>query len=298
MAVDSIGMPGDLTVEIAKMLKEKHGLSAMISSLRGTHSHTAPQLSRGLDNLYTVPQSPKRGPDRRLYSAVRDRVVAAVSQAIENLAPAKLTVNTGAAEFAKNRRGLKDGKWVGFSVQAGGVVDHTVPCLRISSLRGRSARCCFNYACHCTTLGGNYNRVNGDWAGYAAAELEAAHPGMLAFSVIGCGADANPDHPTPDQVESSRINGRQLAAAVEKQLTAPGIDLSSSLQSRLASRGSPPKRPRPRHSQAVAEPSPGSSSCRDMLATLARMGATARDLPDADPCLAVWRSVRDGLHGR
>lgn len=289
VAVDSIGLPGDLTVEIAKMLKEKHGLQRDDLVISGTHSHTAPQLSRGLDNLYTVPQSAEEQARTDAYTQLfRDRVVAAVSQAIENLAPVKLTVNTGEATFAKNRRGLKDGKWVGFSVQAGGVVDHTVPCLRISSLEGQVRAVLFNYACHCTTLGGNYNRVNGDWAGYAAAELETAHPGMLAFSVIGCGGDANPDHPTPDQVESSRINGRQLAAAVEKQLTAPGIDLSSSLQSTFGFAGIAPERPSAEAltKQLLNTQPQVRRHAENMLATLARMGR----LPETYPMpIHVWR---------
>lgn len=289
VAVDSIGLPGDLTVEIAKILKERHGLQRDDLVISGTHSHTAPQLSRGLDNLYTVPQSAEEQARTDAYTRLfRDRVVAAVDRAIENLAPAKLTVNTGEAIFAKNRRGLKDGKWVGFSVQAGGVVDHTVPCLRVSTPEGQVRAVLFNYACHCTTLGGNYNRVNGDWAGYAAAELEAAHPGMLAFSVIGCGADANPDHPTPDQVESSRINGRQLAAAVEKQLTAPGIDLSYSLQSTFGFAGIAPERPSAEAltKQLLSTQPQVRRHAENMLATLARMGR----LPETYPMpIHVWR---------
>lgn len=289
VAVDSIGLPGDLTVEIAKILKEKHGLQRDDLVISGTHSHTAPQLTRGLDNLYTVPQSAEEQARTDSYTQVlRDRVVAAVSQAIENLTPAKLTVNTGEAEFARNRRGLKDGKWVGFSVEAGGVVDHTVPCLRVTTADGQVRAVLFNYACHCTTLGGSYNRVNGDWAGYAAAELETAHPGMLAFSVIGCGADANPDHPTPDQIESSRINGRQLAAAVEKQLTAPGIDLSSSLQSTFGFAGIAPERPTAEAltKQLLSTQPQVRRHAENMLATLARMGR----LPETYPMpIHVWR---------
>jgi putative membrane-bound dehydrogenase-like protein len=289
VAIDSIGLPGDLTVEIAKLLNEKHGLQRDDLVISGTHSHTAPKLSRGLDNLYTVPQSAEEQTRTDAYTQVlRDRVVEAVSQAIENLAPAKLTVNTGEATFAKNRRGLKDGKWVGFSVQAGGVVDHTVPCLRVSTPEGQVRAVLFNYACHCTTLGGNYNRVNGDWAGYAAAELETAHPGMLAFSVIGCGADANPDYPTPAQVESSRINGRLLAAAVEKQLTAPGIDLSSSLQSTFGFAGIAPERPSAEAltKQLLSTQPQVRRHAENMLATLARMGR----LPETYPMpIHVWR---------
>ena len=64
--------------------------------------------------------------------------------------------------------------------------------------------------------------MNGDWAGYATSELETAHPGMLAFSLIGCGADANPEREGPRQLELAKAQGHELVVAVEKQLASTG----------------------------------------------------------------------------
>jgi putative membrane-bound dehydrogenase-like protein len=72
----------------------------------------------------------------------------------------------------------------------------------------------FNYACHCTTLDGNYYRINADWAGYAAADLEAAHPGCVALCTIGCGADANPE-PRGER-EMSELHGRALGREIKR----------------------------------------------------------------------------------
>lgn len=289
VSVDSIGLPGDLTVEIAKLLKEKHGIQRDDLVISGTHSHTAPQLSRGLDNLYTIPQSAEEQAKTDAYTLlVRDRVVEAVGQAIENLAPAKLTVNIGEATFAKNRRGLKDGKWIGFSVEAGGVVDHTVPMLRITAADGTVRAVLYNYACHCTTFGPGHNRVNGDWAGYAAAELEAAHPGMLAFSVIGCGADANPDREGPTQLEKAKAQGHELASAVEKQLAAEGLEVTAPLQSTFGFAGIAPERPSAEAltKQLLSTQPQVRRHAENMLATLARMGR----LPETYPMpIHVWR---------
>jgi putative membrane-bound dehydrogenase-like protein len=289
VSVDSIGLPGDLTVEIAKLLKEKHGIQRDDLVISGTHSHTAPQLSRGLDNLYTIPQSAEEQAKTDAYTLlVRDRVVEAVGQAIENLAPAKLTVNVGEATFAKNRRGLKDGKWIGFSVEAGGVVDHTVPMLRITAADGTVRAVLYNYACHCTTFGPGHNRVNGDWAGYAAAELEAAHPGMLAFSVIGCGADANPDREGPTQLEKAKAQGHELASAVEKQLAAEGLEVTAPLQSTFGFAGIAPERPSAEAltKQLLSTQPQVRRHAENMLATLARMGR----LPETYPMpIHVWR---------
>ena len=50
-----------------------------------------------------------------------------------------------------------------------------------------------NYACHCTTLGGEFNQICAEWAGYACNEVERQFPGATALMIIGCGADANPE---------------------------------------------------------------------------------------------------------
>ena len=50
-----------------------------------------------------------------------------------------------------------------------------------------------SYACHCTTLGGDFNQICGDWSGFAQQYLEADFPSAVSLITIGCGADANPE---------------------------------------------------------------------------------------------------------
>jgi hypothetical protein len=65
--------------------------------------------------------------------------------------------------------------------------------LRASDASGKVRAVLFGYACHCTTLGGEFNKICGDWAGYACEEIEQQSPGAIALAIIGCGADANPE---------------------------------------------------------------------------------------------------------
>ena len=289
VSVDTIGFPGDLTVEISRLLKTKHQVERADLVISGTHSHTAPQLTRGLDNLYGVPQSAEEVAKTRAYTDyVRDQIVMAVDQAIVDLAPARLSTSTGEATFAHNRRALTDGKWAGFGDNPRGVVDHTVPCLKVMAGDGDEVRAVlFNYACHCTTFGSEHNTVNGDWAGYAATELEAAHPGMFAFSLIGCGADANPVR-NDNQLESSKRNGHELAAAVEQQLTAASTPIDAGLQSTFGFAGLASDRPSEDDlRKGLASPQPQARQhAENMLATLARKGR----LPETYPMpIHVWR---------
>jgi hypothetical protein len=88
-----------------------------------------------------------------------------------------------------------------------------------------------NYACHCTTLGGDFNQIAGDWAGYAQQYIEAEHPGAVALITIGCGADANPE--PRGSLELCRQHGRVLADEVGRLLKTQLKPLSSDLQCRL-----------------------------------------------------------------
>jgi len=290
VSVDTIGFPGDLTVEIGKLLNEKHGIARDDLVISGTHSHTAPQLSRGLDNLYTAPQSAEEAARTAAYTAfVQDKVVEVVGLAIADLAPARLSIGIGEATFAKNRRTIVDGKWTGFGTNPSGAVDHTVPCLKVMAPDDQTVRAVlFNYACHCTTFGPEHNRVNGDWAGYAAAELETAHPGLLAFSLIGCGADANPEREGPQQLKLAKAQGHELAVAVEKQLATNGTVIETSLQSTFGFAGIASDRPTPddiKKELASTQPQVRRHA-EHMLATLAKMGR----LPETYPMpIHVWR---------
>ena len=81
----------------------------------------------------------------------------------------------GFAGFAANRR------------TKGGPVDTSVPVLFVFTPEGQMRALFANYACHCTTLGGDFNKVCGDWAGFAQEYLEQAYPGATALVALGCG---------------------------------------------------------------------------------------------------------------
>src|SRR5690606_422960 len=84
----------------------------------------------------------------------------------------------------------------------------------------------FGYACHCTTLG--HQKFNGDYAGYAQRDIEAAHPGATALFVNGCSGDQNP-YPRR-QPEYAEAHGRTLALAVQAALETEMQPLSGRLR--------------------------------------------------------------------
>jgi putative membrane-bound dehydrogenase-like protein len=218
VSVDTIGLPGSMVQELARQLEQRHGLSRQQIVVATTHTHSGPDLVSELSNIFSVALTePEIAAGGRYRKRLTVAILAAVDQALQSLAPAQLAFGSGEVGFAANRRLLKDGRWTGFGVQSDGPVDHSVPVLRICGDDGRVRGVVFNYACHCTTLDGDYYRINGDWAGYAAADLEAAYPGSVALSTIGCGADANPN-PRGSR-ELSELHGHALSNEVKRIVT-------------------------------------------------------------------------------
>jgi hypothetical protein len=77
----------------------------------------------------------------------------------------------------------------------------------------------FGYACHNTTL--SFQKLCGDYAGFAQKYIEEAHPGTIAMFLAGCGGDQNP-YPR-GTLELCQQHGRALANSVETALQAKSV---------------------------------------------------------------------------
>ena len=139
-----------------------------------------------------------------------------VELALADLAPAEISVGHGSAGFAVNRR-QSTPRGVVIGLNPKGPVDHDVPVLKIASPEGKLRAVLFGYACHNTTLGGDCYKFNGDYAGFAQAELEKALPGTTAMFLQLCGGDQNPN--PRGKLELAEAHGRTLAGEVRRVLS-------------------------------------------------------------------------------
>jgi len=218
-SVETIGFPGTLTTSIARRLQQDYGIAREQFVLCSTHSHTAPQLAGGLPNLFIIPLTDDEETKMEAYTNwLADRVVECVGKAIEDLSPGRLLRGEGTARFAVNRRVIAGNRWKGFGVRREGSVDHSLPVLKVVSPDGTLRGIVFNYACHCTTLTAKFNRVSGDWAGFAQDDVEEMFPGAIALCTIGCGADANPQ--PRGELDMAKAHGRAVAIEVRKIVSA------------------------------------------------------------------------------
>lgn len=158
-----------------------------------------------------------------------EKIIAAVGLALKQLQPAVLSFGRGEATFGMNRRVEKNNRFV-FGANKDGVKDDDVPVLRVASPDGSLRAVLFSYACHNTTLPAEFYQFNGDYAGYAEAELEKANPGATAMFMMGCGADVGPQ-PT-GKVEFASEHGKVLAASVSKVLAGSMVRVSGGLKTK------------------------------------------------------------------
>ncbi|HBE68105.1 MAG TPA: hypothetical protein DDW52_08145, partial [Planctomycetaceae bacterium] len=221
VSIDSIMVSGEMTGRVAQWLAQEYDIPQNQLVLSSTHSHAAPHLTGGLTNLFRDAQTQSeidatRRYTQRVEQAIRD----SIKLAIDSRRKSKLQSSDGEANFAVNRRVLdSEGKWSGFGVQENAAVDHRVRVLAALDEDNKLIAAAYMYACHCTTLGGDFNEVSGDWAGLSASRLEQINPNTVFLPIIGCGANANPE-PRGDYQDAQR-HSAEIVDAVGHALKGP-----------------------------------------------------------------------------
>lgn len=208
VSLDNCILPAGVAETIRGRLGRELGLARERIALTVTHTHSAPCLSGAAPNIFAqeIPAEDQAAIDAYTGLFV-DSTVEAVTRAMQTRRPGRLAWGQGRADFARNRR------------TPGGPVDPAVPVLRATGEDGTLIAVLTSYACHCTTLSGDFNASHGDWAGVAAASIEAEHPGTVGLVAIGCGADANPS--PRGTLALAEQHGRSLAAEVERLIRLP-----------------------------------------------------------------------------
>ena len=217
VSIDAIGISAVMTERVLEKVLPTLKIPRSRIVFCTTHSHTAPHLDGVIRNLFGVamPQSENEAMLRTTQKTI-DGISKAVLEAAANLKAGTVDYGLGRAEFAINRRMLKDKQWVGIGTVDDGPVDRNVRILRVRDDAGKLVAVSYQYACHSTSISPDANKISGDWGGISAAILEEKNPGCVALPIIGCGADANPN--PRGTIELSRKHGAEMAASVQEVL--------------------------------------------------------------------------------
>jgi hypothetical protein len=231
VTVENCGVPAYLTEVVAHRLEQKAGIPRERFVVSSTHTHCGPAL-RGVLGLIFGEPIPAEHQERieRYTIELTDKIEQAARAALDQRRPGRLAWGQGSVGIAVNRR-QPTARGVQIGVNAPGPVDHSLPLLRVTDADGSVRAVLVNYACHCTTLGGDFNKICGDWAGYACEAIERSHPGAIALVTIGCGADANPK--PRGSLQDAKDNGAAVAREAERLLQGTLVPLPAPTIARL-----------------------------------------------------------------
>ena len=211
---DLIGLPASVADPLCRQITEKTGIPRPRILLNFSHTHTGPTPS-----LKTEPYGNLSADEAKRQAAytraMMAKVVDLAGQAVASMSPARLSWGQGVSHIAMNRREFTP-RGVRLGVNPRGLVDRSVPVLRLDDAKGKLRGVVFGYACHGTTLGGRDYVVCGDYMGYAQERLERELEGVTTLFVSGCGGDANP-YPR-GRIEYAQDNGANLAREVIRVL--------------------------------------------------------------------------------
>lgn len=214
VTTDIIGLPRSLSDLIAARVQKDYGLDRAALLLNSSHTHTGPLIRGNLNLMFELKPEEQQVVDEYGLK-LADSIVAVVGAALADLSPANLSFGNGQAGFAVNRR-QPTPKGVQIGVNPAGPTDHDVPVLKVLGPDGKLRAVLFGYACHNTTLTGEFYKISGDYAGFAQRGIEQAHPGATALFMMLCGADQNPN--PRSKLELAEQHGATLAAEVNHVL--------------------------------------------------------------------------------
>ena len=230
ITLDLVGIGRDFADRVTNEISKKHPLTREQIAICTSHTHSGPVVAQNLSPLhYLSLDKDAQGKIDAYAEVLLKKIIAVTDAALDSKVPARLQHGSGKCTFAVNRRENKPYDTVP-EVRANGLlkgpVDHDVPVLSVRGEDGKLLAVLFGYACHATTL--SLNEWNGDYPGYAQAELEKAFPGSVALFWAGCGGDQNP---LPRrEITLAEQYGAELAARVGDVIKAPMDELEPKLK--------------------------------------------------------------------
>ncbi|MFM2003493.1 MAG: hypothetical protein RI963_2919 [Planctomycetota bacterium] len=231
VTLDLVGIDRDTSVAITRDVATRFGLPREAIAISTSHTHSGPVVGENLMAMYSLDAAALKLV-QQYTQTLREKVVALVGRAIDDLKPAQVGWTVGRAHFAVNRRNNaeKDVPELRKQAKLNGPVDHDVPILVVKDPEGKVRVVLCGYACHATVLSGY--QWSGDWPGYAQMELEQLYPGATGMVWIGCGADQNPipRREVELAIEYGKALGQAVKAAADQSLIPLGGKLEAAYE--------------------------------------------------------------------
>ena len=220
ITVDLAGIQAHMVAEIGAWLSQQTKFNPQNLAICASHTHSGPDMGNS-HNMYFDPLLPvdQLGRIAAYLDSLTYKLKKVALQALQDRKPSLVSWGQGKVGFAMNRRVIKNGVWVGHGKVPNGPVDHSLPLLRVTDLKGNIKALFVSYACHGTTLFDDINKTHGDWIGEAQRLIEVNHPNAIALVAQGCGGDADPN--LRGKLEHATQHGQSIANEVDRLLSTP-----------------------------------------------------------------------------
>jgi neutral ceramidase len=188
VVADLVSLSPAQATAIRRSIQREVGIAAAAVMVATTHTHGGPATSE-----HDQP-SPAVG---EYVASVREAAVRSVAEAMENKVPARMLLEFGhEPSVGKNRR------------RPGGIIDPSVPTIRVENLAGEviGVVCC--YACHPVTMGADNRLITADYPGAVVSALEAVYPHAVALFLTGCAGQINTGHSAQASLSTQPSNLR------------------------------------------------------------------------------------------
>jgi Neutral/alkaline non-lysosomal ceramidase, N-terminal len=225
ISVDVLGFPATFSKAVADRIQEKLGIPRENIILAATHTHEGPVVG---DNLFVAYRMEEEHLEavKRYTKILENKLVDTAVRSFSKMQPSRLSFGRTKANFAINRRVIKE-DGIANGANRIGPVDHRVPFMAIDSENGALLAIVFSYACHNTTGRGQL-LYNGDYAGFAEMSLEKEYPGITAMFIAGTAGDSNP-YPRGSHALAER-HGNELSEAIQGAITGPLKNIEANLE--------------------------------------------------------------------
>jgi neutral ceramidase len=225
VTADVLFLPREITGVAAERCEKEFGVRRSQLLFNASHTLSGPAIWPKVHVLFDM--NPADTEKTRQYALkLTDQLTGIVGESLRDPSPVALSFSQDEADFGINRR-LAQLEKLYPGRQFPAPVDHSVPVLCATRPDGKLRAILFGYACHNTTLTGEYYEVSGDYAGYSQAAVEGSHPGAQAMFLQLSGADQNPD--PRSRIDLPEKHGAELAAAVDRALAKPRRNLAGPL---------------------------------------------------------------------
>jgi len=179
-----------ITPEFKNQIVEKsaeHGFTMDNILVSASHTHAGPSMYP--EKFWQLQFGAY---DPRIVDIMSTAVAKAITQAVQNAAPAKVGFAKGSAEgFTRNRRWEYDTEARNAASEEP-ALDPAVWVMRVDAMDGQPRALLVNFATHPTILGHENLLISAEWPGALQRELERLFPGATALYTNGAQGDQAP----------------------------------------------------------------------------------------------------------